>query len=198
MAVSLVSWKLTVGIKGPEVMGKQWYIVHTYSGYERKAKAALEERIRTLGKQEAFGEVLVPEEQVVELIKGRKRTSARKFFPGYILVQMELNNETWHVVRSTPKVTGFVGGANDPQTIPSVSEAEVSEIHQQVQEGALRPKPKISFETGEGVKVVDGPFQDFTGVVEEVKPDKGKLRVLISIFGRATPVELDLVQVEKA
>jgi len=177
---------------------QHWYIVHTYSGYERKAKAALEERIRTLGKQEAFGDVLVPEEQVVELVKGKKRTSARKFFPGYILVQMEMNDETWHVVRSTPKVTGFVGGTNDPQTIPSVSEAEVSEIHQQVQEGALRPKPKISFATGEGVKVVDGPFQDFTGVVEEVKPDKGKLRVLISIFGRATPVELDLVQVEKA
>ena len=103
-------------------MGKQWYIVHTYSGYERKAKAALEERIRTLGKQEAFGDVLVPEEQVVELVKGRKRTSARKFFPGYILVQMEMNDETWHVVRATPKVTGFVGGTNDPQTIPSVSE----------------------------------------------------------------------------
>ena len=198
MAVSLVPGKLTIGIKGPEVMGKQWYIVHTYSGYERKAKVALEERIRTLGKQEAFGDVLVPEEQVVELVKGIKRTSARKFFPGYILVQMEMNDETWHVVRSTPKVTGFVGGANDPQTIPSVSEAEVSAIHQQVEEGALRPKPKISFATGEGVKVVDGPFQDFTGVVEEVKPDKGKLRVLISIFGRATPVELDLVQVEKA
>ena len=134
-------------------MGKQWYIVHTYSGYERKAKAALEERIRTLGKQEAFGDVLVPEEQVVELVKGKKRTSARKFFPGYILVQMEMNDETWHVVRSTPKVTGFVGGTNDPQTIPAVSEAEVSEIHQQVEEGAIRPKPKISFATGEGVKV---------------------------------------------
>ena len=179
-------------------MGKQWYVVHTYSGYERKAKAALEERIRTLGKQEEFGDVLVPEEQVVELVKGKKRTSARKFFPGYILVHMEMNDETWHVVRATPKVTGFVGGANDPQTIPPVSEAEISEIHQQVEEGALRPKPKISFETGEGVKVVDGPFQDFTGVVEEVKPEKGKLRVLISIFGRATPVELNLEQVEKA
>jgi len=179
-------------------MAKQWYVVHTYSGYERKAKAALEERIRTLGKQEFFADILVPEEQVVELVKGRKRTSARKFFPGYILVSMEMNDETWHVVKSTPKVTGFVGGSNDPRTIPPVSEAEVFEIHQQVQEGALRPKPKVLFETGESVKVVDGPFQDFTGVVEEVKPEKGKLRVLISIFGRATPVELDLVQVEKA
>ena len=179
-------------------MAQKWYVVHTYSGYERKAKAALEERIRTLGKQDLFGDILVPEEQVVELVKGRKKTSARKFFPGYILVQMELNDETWHVVKSTQKITGFVGGSNDPQTIPPVSEAEVSGIHQQVQEGTLRPKPKVSFEIGEGVKVVDGPFQDFTGVVEEVKPEKGKLRVLISIFGRATPVELDLVQVAKA
>jgi len=179
-------------------MAKQWYVVHTYSGYERKAKAALEERIRMLGKQEFFADILVPEEQVVELVKGRKRTSARKFFPGYILVNMEMSDETWHVVKSTPKVTGFVGGSNDPRTIPPVSEAEVFEIHQQVQEGALRPKPKVLFETGENVKVIDGPFQDFTGVVEEVKPEKGKLRVLISIFGRATPVELDLVQVEKA
>lgn len=180
-------------------MGKQqWYIVHTYSGYERKAKLALQERIRTLEQQAAFGDILVPEEQVVELVKGKKRTSTRKFFPGYILVQMEMNDETWHVVKETPKVTGFVGGTNDPQTIPPVSEAEVAEIHHQVQEGTLRPKPKISFEAGEGIKVVEGPFQDFTGVVEEVKPDKGKLRVLISIFGRSTPVELDLVQVEKA
>ena len=179
-------------------MAKRWYVVHTYSGYERKAKAALEERIRTFGKQELFGNILVPEEQVVELVKGKKKTSARKFFPGYILVNLELNDETWHIVKSTPKVTGFVGGSNDPQTIPPVSEAEILEIHQQVREGALRPKPKVLFEVGEGVKVIDGPFQDFTGVVEEVKPEKGKLRVLISIFGRATPVELDLVQVEKA
>lgn len=179
-------------------MTKLWYVVHTYSGFERKAKAALEERIRTFGKQDLFGNILVPEEQVVELVKGKKRTSARKFFPGYILVNMELNDETWHIVKSTPKVTGFVGGSNDPKTIPPVSESEISEIHQQVREGTLRPKPKVLFEVGENVKVIDGPFQDFTGVVEEVKPEKGKLRVLISIFGRATPVELDLVQVEKA
>ena len=179
-------------------MAKMWYVVHTYSGFERKAKAALEERIRMFGKQDLFGNILMPEEQVVELVKGKKKTSARKFFPGYILVNMELNDETWHIVKSTPKVTGFVGGSNDPKTIPPVSEAEISEIHQQVREGALRPKPKVLFEVGEGVKVIDGPFQDFTGVVEEVKPEKGKLRVLISIFGRATPVELDLVQVEKA
>ena len=158
----------------------------------------MEERVRTFAKQEFFGDILVPEEQVIELVKGKKKTSARKFFPGYILVQMELNDDTWHIVKSTPKVTGFVGGSNDPQTIPPIPETEVSEIYQQVQEGKERPKPKVLFESGESIKVIDGPFQDFTGVVEEVKPEKGKLRVLISIFGRATPVELDLVQVEKA
>jgi transcriptional antiterminator NusG len=177
------------------MMAKQWYVVHTYSGYEHKAKAALEERIRALGRQELFGDILVPAEKVVELVKGRKKTSSRKFFPGYILVNMELNDETWHIVKSTPKVTGFVGGATQPAPI---SEAEVREITHQMEEGAVRPKPKVLFENGENVKVVDGPFQDFNGVVEEVKPDKGKLRVLISIFGRATPVELDFVQVEKA
>jgi transcriptional antiterminator NusG len=173
---------------------KNWYVVHTYSGYEHKAKAALEERVRALGKQEHFGAVLVPAEKVVELVKGRKKTSSRKFFPGYILVNMELNDETWHIVRATPKVTGFVGGATQPAPI---SEDEVREITDQMAEGAARPKPKVLFEAGESVKVIDGPFQDFNGTVEEVKPDKGKLRVLISIFGRATPVELDFVQVEK-
>ncbi len=176
-------------------MAKQWYVVHTYSGFEHKAKAALEERIRALGKQDKFGEVLVPAERVVELVKGRKKTSSRKFFPGYMLVNMELDDETWHVVKSTPKVTGFVGDATHPAPI---SEAEVGDITQQMAEGSARPKPKVLFEAGESVKVIDGPFQDFNGVVEEVKPDKGKLRVLISIFGRATPVELDFVQVEKA
>jgi transcriptional antiterminator NusG len=176
-------------------MAKQWYVVHTYSGYEHKAKAALEERVRALGKESQFGDILVPAEKVVELVKGRKKTSSRMFFPGYMLVNMELNDETWHIVKSTPKVTGFVGGSTQPAPIP---EAEVREITHQMAEGAARPKPKVLFETGENVKVIDGPFQDFNGVVEEVKPDKGKLRVLISIFGRATPVELDFVQVEKA
>ncbi len=174
---------------------KKWYVVHTYSGYEHKAKAALEERIKALGKQDLFGPILVPAEKVVELVKGRKKTSSRKFFPGYILVNMELNDETWHIVRSTPKVTGFVGSGTQPAPI---SDEEVREITEQMAEGAVRPKPKVQFEAGESVKVIDGPFQDFNGVVEEVKPDKGKLRVLISIFGRATPVELDFVQVEKA
>lgn len=176
-------------------MEKKWYVVHTYSGYEHKAKAALEERVKALGKVEEFGEVLVPAEKVVELVKGRKKTSSRKFFPGYILVNMVLNDETWHVVKSTPKVTGFVGDARNPSPI---SENEVRDITQQMAEGAARPKPKVQFEAGESVKVIDGPFQDFNGVVEDVKADKGKLRVLISIFGRATPVELDFVQVERA
>ena len=177
---------------------RQWYVVHTYSGYEHKVKASLEERIRSLTNPDLFGEILVPSEKVVELVKGKKKTSSRKFFPGYILVNMRLNNETWHIVKSTPKVTGFLGGATDPSSIPSISESEVREITHQMEEGAVKPKPKVLFEQGEQVKVIDGPFQDFNGVVEVVKPEKGKLRVLISIFGRATPVELDFVQVEKA
>ena len=175
-------------------MAKQWYVVHTFSGFEHKVKAALEERIKSLGKGEYFGEVLVPVEKVIELVKGKKKTSSRKFFPGYILVQMELNDETWHVVKETPKVTGFVGGSTSPTP---VTEAEVKAITQQMEEGAVKPKPRVLFSAGESVKVIDGPFADFNGVVEEVRPGKGKLRVLISIFGRATPVELDFVQVER-
>ncbi len=175
-------------------MEKNWYVVHTFSGYEQKAKAALEDRVKNLGQQDNFGEILVPVEKVVELVKGKKKTSTRKFFPGYILVQMELNDETWHVVKETPKVTGFVGGTTQPSP---VSDEEVKSIMKQMEEGAIKPKPRVLFTTGESVKVVDGPFADFNGVVEEVRPDKGKLRVLISIFGRATPVELEFVQVER-
>jgi transcriptional antiterminator NusG len=175
-------------------MDKKWYVVHTFSGYEQKVKAALEERVRTLGKAEQFGEILVPVEKVMELVKGKKKTSSRKFFPGYILVQMDLDDETWHVVKETPKVTGFVGGSTNP---PPVTDEEVKAITQQMEEGAIKPKPRVLFSVGESVKVVDGPFVDFNGIVEEVRPEKGKLRVLISIFGRATPVELDFVQVER-
>jgi len=175
-------------------MAKQWYVVHTFSGFEHKVKAALEERIKSLGKAEYFGEILVPVEKVVELVKGKKKTSSRKFFPGYILVQMDLDDETWHVVKETPKVTGFVGGSTHPMP---VTDAEVKAITQQMEEGAVKPKPRVLFSEGESVKVIDGPFSDFNGVVEEVRPEKGKLRVLISIFGRATPVELDFVQVER-
>jgi transcription termination/antitermination protein NusG len=172
----------------------KWYVVHTYSGFEAKAKKALEERAAQLGKKDFFGEILVPSENVVEMVAGQKRTTNRKFFPGYILVQMVLNEETWHVVKNTPKITGFVGGTLNP---PSVPEHEVRRITTQISEGTLRPKLKTTFEKGESVRVIDGPFQNFNGLVDEVKPDKGKLRVLVSIFGRSTPVELDFIQVEK-
>lgn len=175
-------------------MAKRWYGVHTYSGFENKVKLNLEERIRALGVEEFFGEVLIPSETVVELKNGERKTSTRKFFPGYILVQMELNNETWHVVKDTPKVTGFVGGGVAPPAIP---DEEVAKITQRMEEGVERPKPKVAFEVGETVRVIDGPFLNFTGVVEDVKPDKGKLKVMVSIFGRVTPVELEFIQVEK-
>ena len=176
-------------------MAKNWYVVHTFSGFEHKAKAALEDRVKTLGKQDLFGEILVPAEKVVELVKGKKKTSSRKFFPGYILAQIELNEETWHIVKDTPKVTGFVGWGTNP---PTVSDDEIKEITKQMEEGAIKPRPRVIFSTGENIKVIDGPFSDFNGVVDEVRPEKGKLRVLISIFGRATPVELDFVQVERS
>jgi transcriptional antiterminator NusG len=175
-------------------MSKKWYGVHTYSGFENKVKMTLEERIRQLGVEEQFGEVLIPSETVVEMKNGERKTSTRKFFPGYILVQMELNNETWHVVKNTPKVTGFVGGGSAP---PPISDEEVAKITARMEEDVERPKPKVAFEVGETVRVVDGPFLNFTGVVEDVKPDKGKLKVMVSIFGRVTPVELEFIQVEK-
>ncbi len=175
-------------------MSMKWYGVHTYSGYENKVKLNLEERIRALDAEEQFGSVLIPSETVVELKKGERRTSTRKFFPGYILVQMELNNETWHIVKGTPKVTGFVGGGTQPPAIP---DEEIEKITTRMEEGVERPKPKVEFEVGETVRVVDGPFLNFAGVVEDVKPDKGKLKVMVSIFGRTTPVELEFIQVEK-
>lgn len=175
-------------------MAMKWYGVHTYSGYENKVKLNLEERIRALAAEEFFGQVLIPSETVVELKKGERRTSTRKFFPGYILVQMELNNDTWHIVKETPKVTGFVGGGTQPASIP---DEEVAKITTRMEEGVERPKPKVEFEVGETVRVIDGPFLNFTGVVEDVKPDKGKLKVMVSIFGRTTPVELEFIQVEK-
>ncbi len=173
---------------------KKWYIVHTYSGYENKVKLALEERVRSLGKEAVFGEVLIPSETVLEMKKGVKTTSMRKFYPGYILVNMVLSDESWHIVKNTPKVTGFVGGARKPPPIP---DAEVAKITQQMVEGAQKPKPKVRFEKGESIRVTEGPFSNFNGVVEEAREDKGKLKVMISVFGRATPVELDFTQVEK-
>ena len=174
-------------------MAKKWYGIHTYSGFENKVRLSLLERVKNQGLEEHFGDVLIPSETVVELKKGEKRTSSRKFFPGYILVNMELNDETWHVVKETSKVTGFVGG-NNPVAIP---DEEVLKITRRMEEGAEKPRPKVLFEVGETVRVIDGPFLNFSGVVEDVKPDKGKLRVMVSIFGRATPVELEFMQVEK-
>ncbi len=173
---------------------KQWYIVHTYSGFENKVKAALEERIRTSGLSDYFGEILVPTEKIIEVVKGKRKSSSRKFYPGYIIVQMDLNDETWHLVRTTPKVTGLIGSKDKPVPIP---EEEVSRIKKQMEEGAQKPKPKYSFERGDRVRVEDGPFANFHGVVDEVLVEKGKVRVLVSIFGRATPVELDFTQITK-
>lgn len=175
-------------------MAMRWYGVHTYSGFEYKVKLNLEERIRMMGADDQFGQILVPSEVVVELKNGERKTSTRKFFPGYILVQLELDNETWHIVKDTAKVTGFVGGGTSPPPIP---DAEVEKIIVRMEEGAERPQPKVLYEVGETVRVIDGPFLNFTGIVEDVKPDKGKLKVMVSIFGRVTPVELDFIQVEK-
>ena len=175
-------------------MAHKWYVVHTYSGYENKVKLALQERIKAFGKDDSFSEILVPSERVVELFKGEKRTSSRKFFPGYIFVKMEMNDNTWHIVKNTPKVTGFIGERAAPSAI---SDEEMTEIIKQMQAGVLKPKPKVFFEKGDNIRVVDGPFTNFNGIVDEAKPEKGKLRVLVSIFGRATPVELDFIQVVK-
>jgi len=179
-------------------MAKKYYVVHTYSGYENKVRQALEERIRQHNLEEAFGEILIPTEQVVEMVKGERRTSKRKFFPGYILVEMEMGPSSWHLVKSTPKVTGFVGGGKTPEETPAITKAEVERLTSQISEGTLKPKPKVLFETGDSIRVTDGPFSGFNGSVEEVNAEKGRLRVLVSIFGRATPVELDFMQVEKA
>ena len=177
------------------VVTKKWYIVHTYSGQENRAKQNLLERAAAMGHEEAVDEVLIPEENVVEMVAGKKRTSKRKFFPGYILVHMDLNDETWHVVKGTPKITGFVGDATSP---PAISDEEVANMTQRIKEGAAKPKPLISFEEGENVRVTTGPFANFSGYVGEVMPEKEKLRVMVQVFGRATPVVLDYTNVEKA
>ena len=175
-------------------MALKWYIVHVYSGFENKVKSALEERIASSPQHEKFGEVLVPTEEIVELVKGKRKTSSRKFYPGYILVQMELDDGTWHVVNDTAKVTGFLGGRNKPAPI---SDEEADRILNRMEAGKLKPQPKYFFEYGDEIRVIDGPFTNFNGTVEEVNPEKGKITVLVSIFGRSTPVELDFVQVQK-
>lgn len=178
-------------------MAMKWYAVHTYSGHENKAKLSLLERIKTAGLQEQFGEILIPTESVIEMVRGNKRTTNRKFYPGYMFVQMELNDATYHLVKNTPKITGFLGGEKGNKPTP-VKDEEIVAINTQMTEGAIKPKPKVLFEEGENVRVIDGPFSNFAGIVEEVKAEKQKVRVLVSIFGRATPVELDFAQVEKA
>jgi transcriptional antiterminator NusG len=171
-------------------------VVHTYSGFEKSVVRSLKEHIRNAGMESKFGEILVPTEEVVEMKSGQKRTSERKFFPGYVLVKMEMDDESWHLVKNVPKVTGFIGGSGMKPT--PISDKEAESIMRQVQEGVEKPKPKFSFQTGEQVRVTDGPFQDFNGTVEDVNYEKNKLKVSVSIFGRMTPVELDFSQVEKA
>ena len=175
-------------------MTLKWYIVHVYSGFENKVKAALEERIAVSPNPDKFGKVLVPTEEVVELVKGKRRTSARKFYPGYILVQVALDDETWHIVNDTAKVTGFLGGRDKPAPL---TDEEADRILNRMEAGKDKPQPKYFFDEGDEVRVVDGPFTNFNGTVEEVNHEKGKIKVLVSIFGRSTPVELEFVQVTK-
>ena len=176
-------------------MALRWYVVHAYSGFEQQVKRSLLERIKRAGMEELFGDVLVPTEEVVEMRDGQKRKSDRKFFPGYVLVQMEMNEDTWHLVKSVPKVMGFIGGTSDKPA--PITDKEADAILNRVQEGAEKPRPKVLFEAGEVVRITEGPFNDFNGVVEEVDYDKNRLRVEVSIFGRATPVDLDFSQVAK-
>ena len=177
-------------------MSKKWFVVHAYSGFEKSVLRALQDRIRRASMQDQFGQILVPVEEVVEMRSGQKNISERKFFPGYVLVEMEMTDETWHLVKNTPKVTGFVGGTATKPT--PISEKEVQNILHQIQEGVEKPRPKVLFEIGEAVRVKEGPFADFHGNVEDVNYDKSKLRVSVTIFGRSTPVELEFGQVEKA
>jgi transcriptional antiterminator NusG len=173
-------------------MAFKWYVVHTYSGFENRVKLSLQERIEAAGMQAYFLDILIPEEDIVELVSGEKKTSKRKFFPGYILVRMEMNDDTWHIVKDTPKVTGFIGSKDKPSPIP---DKDVEILKTRIEEGTLKPKPKFKFDVGDHVRIIDGPFINFDGVVDEVKAEKGKLRVTVSIFGRPTPVELDFIQV---
>lgn len=177
-------------------MAQRWYVVHAYSGYENKVKKALSEYIERSGLDEKFGQILVPSEEVVEIRDGKKRTSERKFFPGYVLVQMEMEEATWHLVKSVPQVMGFIGGTSDRPA--PVSQKEVDRILSRVEEGVDKPRPKVIYEPGEMVRVVDGPFKDFEAVVEETDYDKNRLQVSVLIFGRSTPVELEFTQVVKS
>ena len=176
-------------------MALRWYVVHAYSGYENTVKRSLEERVARSGLQEMFGQILVPTEEVVEMREGQKRSTSRKFFPGYVLVQMEMNDDTWHLVKDVPRVMGFIGGTSDRPA--PISDREAQAILDRVQEGVEKPKPKVLFEPGELVRITEGPFNDFSGVVEEVDYEKSRLRVAVLIFGRSTPVDLEFSQIEK-
>jgi len=176
-------------------VAKRWYVVHAYSGFENQVKRSLEERIKRFGMEDKFGEILVPTEELVEMREGQKRRSERKFFPGYVLVQMEMNDDTWHLVKDVPKVMGFIGGTSDRPA--PISDKEAEAILNRIQEGAEKPRPKVLFEPGEVVRICDGPFNDFNGVVEEVDYEKSRMRVSVLIFGRSTPVDLEFSQVEK-
>jgi transcriptional antiterminator NusG len=176
-------------------MALRWYVVHAYSNFENKVKTSLEERIKRMGLEHKFGKIIVPTEEVVEMREGQKRKSERKFFPGYVLVQMEMDEETWHLVKEIPKVLGFIGGTSDRPA--PITDEEADAILHRVEEGVDKPRPKVLFEPGEVVRVTDGPFNDFNGVVEQVNYEKNKLRVAVQILGRSTPVELDFSQVEK-
>ena len=172
----------------------QWYVIHTYSGFENKVKQSIEQRVTALGATDAVSQVMIPTETVVELKKGKRREASQKFFPGYVLIRMDMSDDLWYLIKNTPKVTGFVGPGVRPTPIP---EDQVRAILKQVETGAERPKHRILFSRGESVRVIDGPFSNFTGVVDEVKPDKGRLKVMVSIFGRPTPVDLEFLQVER-
>ncbi len=177
-------------------MAKQWFVVHAYSNYEMRVREALKERIERFGLEEHFGEILIPTEEVVEMREGQKKKSTRKFFPGYVLVEMDLNDDSWHLVKDTPRVLGFIGGTSDRPA--PITDKEANAIMNRMQEGVESPRPRVLFEVGEVVRVNDGPFNDFNGVVEEVNYEKSTMRVAVQIFGRSTPVELEFFQVEKA
>jgi transcriptional antiterminator NusG len=176
-------------------MAKQWYVIHTYSGFENKVAEAIRQRAKIFGQEEAISQVVIPTEEVVEVRKGQKRITPQKFFPGYVLVEMDMTDDSWHVVKSTPKVTGFVGSGQRPAPLP---QEEVETILRQMELGAEKPKPKSVFQKGDKVRVIEGPFVNFNGMIEDMSPERGKLKVMVQIFGRLTPVELEYYQVERA
>jgi transcription termination/antitermination protein NusG len=175
-------------------MAKKWYVIHTYSGFENNVKVSVQERIKNAGLEEFVSKILVPIEEVVEVKKGKKKISPRKFFPGYVIIEMEMNEDVWYVVKNTPKVTGFLGGVKDPTPL---MDEEVEQLLQQIEGRATRLRPKVEFEKGEVVRVVQGPFTNFTGVIDEVNDERGKMKVMVSIFGRSTPLEVEFTQVER-